>query len=84
MKVIEQFRTYTGRTAVDYAITNATGLRYGQANPNGNGFAFDQKVFIDTWKEPVAGMLVSKIMPKIPIVRTLPKSIPVVGKYLRW
>ena len=31
-----------------------------------------------------AGILASTVLPKIPIVKTLPKKIPFIGKYLRW
>jgi len=30
------------------------------------------------------GMIISALAPKIPIVRTIPKRIPLIGKYLRW
>ena len=30
------------------------------------------------------GILASTVLPKIPIIKTLPKKIPFIGKYLRW
>lgn len=35
-------------------------------------------------KPLLAGIVVSAVAGKVPIVRSMPKKIPLVGKYLRW
>lgn len=69
---------------MDNLLTALTGMRVGSVATDGSTLQWDTDVFIKTWKEPAIGIVVSKVLPKIPIVKTLPKQIPFVGKYLRW
>lgn len=36
------------------------------------------------WIPMGVGVVASALLPKVPIVRTIPKKIPIVGKMLRW
>lgn len=65
--------------AKDAAIVSLLGVRMTDGKPQ-----WDSQVFWNVWREPAIGIAASTILPKIPIIRTLPKKIPLVGKYLRW
>lgn len=70
------------KVGVEYAASRATGLRLGAATAGGP--MLDPQWMWETYKMPLLGTLASKVLPKIPVISTLPKSIPVIGKKLRW
>lgn len=72
---------YTNKQKLDYVITNLTGFRYGSANTQGDGFAWDAEVFKETWTGPGLGTLMHILGKKLRLNKYINK-IPFVGKYL--
>lgn len=61
-----------------YAVRSTTGFDIkGEVPWSGDSISGSAKMM---W----GGILLSTIAPKIPVIRTLPKKIPIIGKYLRW